>query len=1213
MQPMQRRQRLQPQQQQPQDLEFLGSLLSFLQEEWQLPERLPMVYQRIVPDDDSNEHNNDAPAVLILESPLSPSPLATTLKLELVVIYPQPQLLQGKDTAATSSTSTASSIMAMVAVKKDAASKQAFANLPPMLRNLFAESERQIMKALDRSLQDFETGVVVAPTSGRRQRLPQPTTKPKNEVDRQRAAAVPADWIGELWDDDDDYYNEYEMKQAEEVPEKPDPTGKMAATTKTRTKTTSSASTGTNRNDNSHGAVVDAEVIHSTTTTSKNKNVASSKDIATKRSATARTTTSQPEQHIDFAVRAAQQAAQKRQNDEGFSVTAARRAAAKQQKERRQLQEQQQQQLQVEQQTSPPPPQKSAQSPPSDATREKEDFALNKIQEPHFTAAKQQQPPSQTQQQQDNNNNDDDNYDEQVDLSTLRPASLRPENVGPRAFHQTISIPQKYQNQKLKKKKSTRNTATADEAVSQPSKKPSQQVQVSQPPPEEKVKSFTTSTTTRVPSKTKPNDVGTAPNKVSVALTDCLDEGTAVSPDKEENEARGETWRRDVATTDSVQSRNKDLEKEEDEAVRSVNDALDEMVNNSQDLTPEQLLESVMQFGDAKEKEERAGDGFVSGAFEKAKALLKEQHKQRQHHVAQTREEKYTAAVSTKDATTVELNSSSGSIRSLTPEEELKQMFEAGERLANGRISNSLSKAGKDGSTLSGPKSPGTTEEDVDTLIANDKDVSDYARLLDEELVELEIKLNKSPEDQSASFDGGRPNYDLFSGPEVYNPNVDPETAVNWPGSRPGTKDLKKRLQRMPKDLREAVAQAEFAATALYRLKEAKVSNQENSTSSTQYFIGDKQVTAQQVQNLRNVLSDAVEIGLIRDPLVLLAERSRLQLLVDELWNQPDDRLKEIAMNYKDVLLSENFVQLMQERLSVMVERDLEALRRDESDDDDKAMDNHNAREREILGRLVVQAQLLVKEARALGAELEAQQLEVIRSICKVAMDPMYTTEEETAMALTDAVRDMRPLLDDAFVAYLKYAVAEEEGRLARAGVLDDIEHNQWLWVLKIVQNGVYTELARGIQRYMDHIGYVLRMETPVERRMLLEKLIDVMPTLDVRPFVAVVDNLAGALGDGARGEFGGDTTTGESEAFALGRMTNQILQLYRDVHELLPPERIALKAKDADEWAARQKKKLLEQRKVTQQRLQAARQTEEFDEAVDALGRQGELERFDS
>ena len=82
-----------------------------------------------------------------------------------------------------------------------------------------------------------------------------------------------------------------------------------------------------------------------------------------------------------------------------------------------------------------------------------------------------------------------------------------------------------------------------------------------------------------------------------------------------------------------------------------------------------------------------------------------------------------------------------------------------------------------------------------------------------------------------------------------------------------------------------------------------------------------------------------------------------------------------------------------------MAERDLEALRRDDS-----SLEEAHSLERELLSELVLYAQLLLKEARALGAELESQQLEVIRSVCKVAMDPSHRTEEETALALSDAV-----------------------------------------------------------------------------------------------------------------------------------------------------------------------------------------------------------------
>merc|ERR1712032_592202 len=130
--------------------------------------------------------------------------------------------------------------------------------------------------------------------------------------------------------------------------------------------------------------------------------------------------------------------------------------------------------------------------------------------------------------------------------------------------------------------------------------------------------------------------------------------------------------------------------------------------------------------------------------------------------------------------------------------------------------------------------------------------------------------------------------------------------------------------------------------------------------------------------------------------------------------------------------------------------------------------------------------------------------------------------EQEAAIALSDAVQDMKPLLDDHFVAYLKFAIKEEEGRLARRGLLDDFDHCSWLMVLKIVQSGVYAELAKGINRYLEHIWYIIRMETRTERKMLLEKIVDDLPTMDVRPFHKVVTNIVSSLGTGAKGNFDG-------------------------------------------------------------------------------------------
>ena len=103
---------------------------------------------------------------------------------------------------------------------------------------------------------------------------------------------------------------------------------------------------------------------------------------------------------------------------------------------------------------------------------------------------------------------------------------------------------------------------------------------------------------------------------------------------------------------------------------------------------------------------------------------------------------------------------------------------------------------------------------------------------------------------------------------------------------------------------------------------------------------------------------------------------------------------------------------------------------------------------------------------------------------------------------------------------------------------------------------------------------------------------------------MATVESIVSSLGDGVKGEF--------EDVVELGEMTNKLLQLHRDVKELLPPERIERMSRDADEWAATQKKKLAEQRTVSEQRLRAAKETEHLQGEIQALARRGEMERMD-
>ena len=99
-------------------------------------------------------------------------------------------------------------------------------------------------------------------------------------------------------------------------------------------------------------------------------------------------------------------------------------------------------------------------------------------------------------------------------------------------------------------------------------------------------------------------------------------------------------------------------------------------------------------------------------------------------------------------------------------------------------------------------------------------------------------------------------------------------------------------------------------------------------------------------------------------------------------------------------------------------------------------------------------------------------------------------------------------------------------------------------------------------------------------------------------------DNIVSSLGATVKGDF--------ADGIILGDMTNQLLQLQRDLGEMLPPERIDELSKDADAWAATQRERLLERRNLSKQRLEAARQTGHIDPDKVIKKPGVEAERFD-
>ena len=1119
------------------DVLFLGYLIEYLERHFELPTDLPMVYENMVVNQDGSGQSQDDRYTLAWDSPLSTSPDATRMEVEVVGIYTD----DNKNKDSTDSSSQAPSVpnMAMVVVRRpNNTSDKPTKAIPPMMKGLFDDSEKRIIQALDRGLDDFVAGRIKFEMN---ENLAEERTKGDAPPPNVKSALEAIE--AELVDDD---ISEKASSESRVAPE--DVVFDAYATT-------------------------DTGESEEKPTPSKEEKVTKSKEDIAQARARAMATMQKPGEGaskkkvssagVGFAVDAAGKRAQKQKNTVNkssakaksesaastvdFAVQAARKAAAmRKQKEKEE----------------------------SQSTEPKEDFAVaaaRKMAKASGTKSKSKRTPTNkvrgAESKSKTRNASEPRVSEGPSMPPI-PEGWKPKDYfqDQRVFSGTISTPKTFNQRQSRAKNKTKT------AFKPPIKRAS----------------------TVKAKKTVPSDDGKPnPKPVEPAAKEVVGKrklNAKLIDEKDDDDSSVVDPILEQATSDeSKMPSQKDVELE---IMKATKTALDEIEDQGEEMTPEEMLKNVLKFDEEQKKEEKTGTGFVSGAFEKAKELMKDRHKQIQEREKQVEVGFREIEAQNPDSfpKQPEPLEPSGNKRELTPEEELRQMFAAGQKIAEGKITT---KTAEDTGSSSLQQQKGTTEEDVDRLIAQEKTVSKYARILDDELAELEVRINASPGEE---LDGPQQNpiFDVMSGPEVYDPNVDMD-AVNYPGALPGTADVK-----LPKQLDEAIKQAEFAAGVLMQMETKEVKDEVTGEASVKYFSGKKELTTQQVENLKTVVEGAVKSGIIDDPVEVMAEASRLQLVLDELWNQPEERFHEIASSYKDLLLSDRLVLLIRERLRIMADRDLDALR-----NDDESLKEPHEKERELLGKLVNYAQVLLKETRALGAELEAHQLEIIRSICKVAMDPEHQTEEETANALSDAVRDMRPLLDDAFVAYLKYAVAEEEAKLARAGLLDDPDYNQWLFVLKIVQQGVYAEIAKGINRYIDHIWYVLRMETPQQRRKLLSDLIDDMPTMDVRPFVQVVDNIVGALGDGVAGNFDG--------LVPLGEMTNTLLQLQNDVKELLPPERIAVMSKDADEWAAKQKKRLLKQRQIGEQRLEAAKEVAGRESDVDAVfGTSGEVDRFD-
>ncbi|CAM9484567.1 unnamed protein product, partial [Chrysoparadoxa australica] len=253
-------------------------------------------------------------------------------------------------------------------------------------------------------------------------------------------------------------------------------------------------------------------------------------------------------------------------------------------------------------------------------------------------------------------------------------------------------------------------------------------------------------------------------------------------------------------------------------------------------------------------------------------------------------------------------------------------------------------------------------------------------------------------------------------------------------------------------------------------------------------------------------------------------EIAMVEVLLQELLQAPQELWNRVCGEYRDILLSDYFIISMRARLAKISSEE----------------------ERQCLSTMTAYATTLMKELAMVKQSLEIQQLEKIRSICQTAMEDMGQ--------LPDKVRQMKPILDQDFVAYLRYAIEQERADIVSSGLDPNREPTTWLQVLGIIQRGVFAELEKDVYLDVKAISYVLRMEEAEQRKKLLDITVSNLPSMDVRNFKKNARNIVEHL------EIRNDATPALKEKVAeLGTM----------LEEVLPESRVIELSKEADDWAA--------------------------------------------
>ena len=218
------------------------------------------------------------------------------------------------------------------------------------------------------------------------------------------------------------------------------------------------------------------------------------------------------------------------------------------------------------------------------------------------------------------------------------------------------------------------------------------------------------------------------------------------------------------------------------------------------------------------------------------------------------------------------------------------------------------------------------------------------------------------------------------------------------------------------------------------------------------------------------------------DPDSLPLEQQRLALLLTEL-NRTDFELHDTILEAnRDLLLSDNFLYLMQNANQTVT----------------------SFPDRFMYKRLVDKSIELHAELGLLIRRESTRHLETIEEVCDIA-----ARFQHDDVKFLERMDYLKPRFDTNLLTYLTFAVKEEEGRLRRLGKDPRKFPSEWLQILKIVEQGVETELKQRYSHMLDNLVHVVHsFDRNDTRALAFSVLVEMTAPMDLPYLKALTMNM---------------------------------------------------------------------------------------------------------